>query len=269
MENQFVQKNILTLQNSGFYIAEPEEGDLACGYQGKGRMAEPEIIMQKITDVFNQQGFLKGKKIVITTGGTKENIDLVRYIGNHSSGKMGIAIADAAYYYGADVILISTVNCQKPYKVVVAESAQEMLKAAKKEFLSSDAMIMAAAVADYRPKEKMNHKIKKESQETLTVELVKNPDILMEISNIKTEKQIVIGFCAESESLIENAKKKIRNKNLDFIVANDISKHDTGFNSDYNAITIINKDGIHTEIPKTLKLELAKIILKKVFILGH
>ena len=263
-ESSFVQKNILTLKNAGFQFAEPEEGDLACGYQGKGRMAEPETIIKKVIELSCKEYFLKGQKILITAGGTKEAIDPVRYIGNKSSGKMGIALADTAYMFGANVSLISTVNCQKPYKVTVLNTALEMLEATKNEFLSANILIMAAAVADYRPKEIVEQKIKKDS-ETLIVELVKNPDILKEIAKIKTENQTVIGFCAESQNLIDNAQKKIKDKNLDFIVANDISKNDIGFNSDYNEVTLIDKAGNKTEIPKTTKTELSKILLKGIF----
>ena len=263
-ENSFVQKNISALIQEGFYMVEPEEGDLACGYEGKGRMAEPQTIIKKVMEIVNQEKFLKGKRILITAGGTKEDIDPVRYIGNRSSGKMGIAIADAAYEFGAEVSLITTVNCQKPYKITHVESASDMMESVKKEFLSSDVLIMAAAVADYRPKQRVEQKIKKES-ETLIIELVKNPDILKEISFDKTDKQIVIGFCAESENLLANAQKKIKEKNLDFIVANDISKEDTGFNSDYNEVFLLDKNANMLEIAKTTKTELAEILLKSIF----
>ncbi|OGI21821.1 MAG: hypothetical protein A2287_03885 [Candidatus Melainabacteria bacterium RIFOXYA12_FULL_32_12] len=264
-ENQFVQKNITILEKAGFYIVPPEKGDLACGYQGIGRMADIQKIIDKAIEVIEQESFLKGKKIVITAGGTKENIDPVRYIGNYSSGKMGIAIADAAHQFGAEVSLISTVKIEKPYKVVHVKSALDMLKATKEEFSNSDALIMAAAVADYRPESTANQKIKKSASETLTINLVKNPDILKEISTIKKSNQLIMGFCAESENLIANAQKKIYEKNLDFIVANDISNPEIGFESDYNAVTLIDKSGNQQEIPKTTKRDLAKILLNKVF----
>jgi len=259
------QKNLAKLENAGFKIIQPQSGDLACGYQGMGRMADVQKIVEEAVSVINQSKFLKGKKIIVTAGGTREEIDPVRFIGNHSSGKMGIALADAAFHAGAEVILISTVKTEKNYRVIQVESAQQMLEAVKTEFHGSDVLIMAAAVADYRPVFKSEHKIKKDSAETLTLELVKNPDILKEVSKIKTHNQVIIGFCAESENLINNAKNKIQEKNLDFIVANDISNPEIGFNSDYNAVSIINKSENITEIPKMTKTELAKIILEKIF----
>lgn len=261
-QNQFVQKNIAALEKAGFYIIPPEEGDLACGYQGIGRMAKPEKILEKTVEIFKNKSFLSGKKIVITAGGTKEPIDPVRYIGNHSSGKMGIALADAAYEFGAETSLISTVNVERPYKIIHVNTALDMLEATRHEFLSADCLIMAAAVADFRPVNMMNQKIKKNNSEVFKLELVKNPDILKEISQIKRSEQVIIGFCAESENLVINAQKKIQEKNLDFIVANDISNPETGFNSDYNAVTIISKSGEIQEISKALKKDIAKLILK-------
>jgi phosphopantothenoylcysteine decarboxylase/phosphopantothenate--cysteine ligase len=264
-ENQFVQKNIATLGNAGFYIIPPESGELACGYEGTGRMTSVQNIFDFAVKILKEESFLEGKKIVITAGGTKEPIDPVRYIGNRSSGKMGIAIADAAYRYGAKVTLISTVWTEKPYKIVKAETADEMLKATEQEFADSDALIMTAAVADFRPETTLKQKIKKENSESLTVKLVKNPDILKEVSKIKKPGQTVIGFCAESENLINNAQEKLQAKNLDFIVANDISNFEIGFNSDYNAVTIIDKSGNKSEISKTEKNKLAEILLKRIF----
>lgn len=264
-ENKFVQDNISRLKEAGFYFVEPTEGDLACGYQGKGRMAEPETILNKALQILNQEKFLQGKKIVITAGGTKEAIDPVRYIGNHSSGKMGFALADAAYNSGAEVVLVSTVKVEKPYKIINVNTTIEMLEAVKTEFITADSLIMSAAPADFRPRALAEQKIKKENTENLVIELVKNPDILKEISQIRKPEQTVIGFCAESEDLLNNAKKKIESKNLDYIVANDISNPEIGFNSDYNAVLLINKEGQITEIAKTQKKELAKIIIEKVF----
>ncbi|MFH0702357.1 MAG: bifunctional phosphopantothenoylcysteine decarboxylase/phosphopantothenate--cysteine ligase CoaBC [bacterium] len=161
--NYFVQKNLTVLENIGFHIIQPEVGELACGYEGAGRMANIQKIINKAIELLEKKTFLKGKKIVVTAGGTRENIDPVRYIGNHSSGKMGIALADAAFESGAEVSLISTVNIniKKFYKVIYVESAQDMLNATKDEFINADILIMAAAVADYKPKCKAEHKIKK------------------------------------------------------------------------------------------------------------
>lgn len=264
-ENLFVQENIMKLEKAGFYITPPDSGELACGYEGTGRLAEIDKILKKTVEIFNSEKFLQNKKIIITAGGTKEPIDPVRYIGNHSSGKMGIALADAAYSFGADVCLISTVNINKPYKIINISTAVEMLEAVKNEFYQADSLIMAAAVADFRIKNLSENKIKKNDEENITLELVKNPDILKEISKIKASNQLIVGFCAESENLISNAKKKIEDKKLDFIVANDISNKEIGFNSDYNIVTIIDRNINEVKIDKMPKKELAKVILREIF----
>lgn len=263
--NVFVKENIFRLEKNGFHVISPEAGELACGYEGQGRLAETDKVLKKILELFSEEAFLKNKKIVITAGGTKEPVDPVRYISNKSSGKMGIALADAAYGFGADVCLVSTVKTAKPYKIIDVSTAKEMLEAVKGRFLSSDILIMAAAVADYRVDNVSDEKIKKESEENLTLKLVKNPDILLEISKIKKANQMVIGFCAESEDLIANAKKKLESKHLDFIIANDISGNDTGFDSDYNAVVMFDKYLNEATIDKMLKTELAKAILKRIF----
>lgn len=264
-DNPAVQKNLQTLLGNGINIIEPESGFLACGYEGKGRMAEPATIVKKVIEILGEKQFLNNKKIVVTAGGTKEEIDPVRYLGNYSSGKMGIALADAAFQYGAKVVLISSVKTNKPYEVIPVKSAQDMLEATMEQFNTADSLIMAAAVADYRPQARAENKIKKENTETLVIELVKNPDILLEVSKIKKPEQLVVGFCAESEDLIENARKKIEKKNLDFIVANDISNAEIGFNSENNAVTIIDKHANQQNIAKMPKTELAKVILKRIF----
>ena len=204
------------------------------------------------------------KKILITTGGTKENIDPVRYIGNYSSGKMGIALADIATQMDYEVLLVSAVEVtDKPYPVKIVKSADDMLNAVLENFPDFDCLIMAAAVADFKPAKIFTQKIKKENKETITLELVKNPDILKEVGKIKRNNQIIIGFCAESENLIQNAQKKIISKNLDYIAANDISRNDIGFGSDYNEITLISKDGTKDLISRTTKIEAAKFIINK------
>ena len=208
-------------------------------------------------------------KILITAGGTKENIDPVRYIGNHSSGKMGLALADTAHEKGFDVTLISTFPIDKPYKVIVAPSSDEMLYSVTKEFSDNDILIMAAAVADFKPKTIQENKIKKGDNDTLVLELTKTKDILKEINKIRRENQLVVGFCAESENLLNNAQKKLTEKKLDLIAANDISRKDIGFGSDYNEITLLFKDGSSQKIEKMQKKDAAKIILescKKIFV---
>ncbi len=268
MYNNFaVQKNIETIKSHGIKIIEPESGFLACGTNGVGRLADVKIIFETVSDYFNQNLFLKGKKVVITAGGTKENIDPVRYIGNYSSGKMGTALADKAFLAGADVVLIKTFDLSRPYKTIDVKSACEMLDAVKKEFVdnNADILIMAAAVADYRPEVQADLKIKKENNDEITLKLVKNPDILKEMCKIKKESQQVIGFCAESNDLIENAKIKIKSKGCDYLVANDISKKDTGFSSDYNEVFVLDRDLNITEIKKDTKENIALNILELLY----
>ena len=263
-ENPAVQENIETLKKRGIKVVEPETGFLACGTNGKGRLAEVETIYNTVKDCLIPEQILKGKKVVITAGGTKENIDAVRYIGNYSSGKMGIALADNAYKLGAEVVLISTVNTDKKYKVINVQTAQEMYEAVKQEFENAYTLIMAAAVSDYRVKNKSEQKIKKGSDDNLTLKLTKNPDILKEISAMQSKAKIV-GFCAESENLLDNAKIKIQNKGCDLLVANDISRKDIGFSSDMNEVYILDKNLKISHIERDTKLNIAKQILEKIF----
>lgn len=263
-ENPIVRENLSKLCRLGYEILEPESGFLACGYNGKGRLCGLEIIFDRTVALLKNQNALLGKKIVITAGGTVENIDPVRYISNYSSGKMGIALADIANSQGADVVLISTVYVDRKYKVVNVKSALEMQNAVNSEFDTSDCVIMASAVADYRVKNVSGQKIKKTSDETITLELVKNPDILKEISSKKTS-QIIVGFCAESENLIENAKEKILKKGCDYLIANDISRSDIGFSSDYNEVTILSKDGSMQKLNRADKREIAKQIFEVIY----
>lgn len=263
-ENPAVQENIKTLKNRGVKVVEPETGFLACGTNGKGRLAEVQTIYDTVKDCLIPEQILKGKKVVITAGGTKENIDAVRYIGNYSSGKMGIALADNAYKLGAEVVLISTVEVTKKYKVINVQTAQEMYNKVKEEFEDSYTLIMAAAVSDYRVKNKSEQKIKKDGN-PLIIELVENPDILQEMSKVKKNNQIVVGFCAESQNLLEFAKQKISKKGCDFICANDISKKDIGFSSNDNELYIINKELEVQHIDKANKQTVALKILEKIY----
>lgn len=261
-ENPFIQENLLKLKQNGYHILEPDEGYLACGTNGKGRMREVEEIFEATDNILT--GKLSGKKILITAGGTKEKIDPVRFITNASSGKMGLALADAAHQMGAEVTLISTFNAKRNYKNIVTETASDMEKVVKENLQAQDCVIMSAAVSDYRVKNYSEQKIKKGSEEELTLELVKNPDILKSISALN-ERPLVVGFCAESENLIENAKKKITNKGCDLLIANDISRKDIGFNSDENEIYILDKKLNIKHIEKDTKQNIAKRVLEEIF----
>lgn len=260
--NPFVQENMSKLKKHGYHIIEPETGFLACGTNGVGRMKEPEEIFDRTVEIFSENKKLKGKKILITAGGTREKIDPVRYITNASSGKMGLALADNAYRMGADVTLISTFKADKPYKNIVAETALEMEKAVKENLSGQDCVIMAAAVSDYRVENCAENKIKKQGNK-LTLELVENPDILKSIC--KTPNKIICGFCAESENLLENAKAKIQKKGCDFLIANDISRKDIGFNTDENEVYIIDKSLNIKHIEKDTKENIARRILEEIF----
>lgn len=261
-KNTFIQQNLEKLKNVGYHTVNPGTGFLACGTTGEGRMAEVEDIYDSTVKIFSQKQILKGKKILITAGGTKEMIDPVRYISNCSSGKMGLALADCAYNMGAEVTLVSTFKANKPYKNIVTESAIEMEKAVKENIVNQDCVIMAAAVADYRVKEPAKEKMKKGEKDSLTLELVKNPDILQEISG---KGVLAVGFCAESENLIENAKEKIQKKGCDYLVANDISRKDIGFSSDMNEVYILDKKLNITHFERDTKQNIAQKILEKVF----
>ena len=263
-ENPIIQENLIKLKRLSYEILEPESGFLACGYEGKGRLCSlDKIFNMTVQKLFGKQ-ILSGKKVVITAGGTIEEIDPVRYISNYSSGKMGISLADTAYSLGAEVVLISTVNVDKKYRVVNVKSATDMQNAVNSEFSDADCVIMAAAVADYRAKNIADQKMKKTSDDEITIELVKNPDILKEISAKKTT-QIVVGFCAESENLISNAKEKLSQKGCDYLIANDISRKDIGFSSDYNEVTILNKSGNSTKLDRASKMEIAKQIFEVIY----
>ena len=263
-DDKILQSNITKLKNAGYEFVEPEDGFLACGTFGKGRLADLNKIFDKTIEILNFAKLnLKGQKIVVTAGGTREKIDPVRYITNNSSGKMGEAIADYAHKCGAEVTLISTVKTEKPYNVLNVNSADEMFDTVKKtEF---DSAFMTAAVGDFKVKKISGQKIKKSDDNGLILELVQNPDILKYLCENKKANQLVIGFCAESENLIENAETKIKKKGCDYIIANDISRKDIGFNSDENEVWIIDKNLNKTKIEKTAKKEIAKKILEFIY----
>lgn len=274
--NPFVQENLKKLVDNGFVNVAPECGFLACGTNGEGRLAALDKIFEKTVEILNSQNnyegdknrILTGKKVVVTAGGTIEDIDPVRFISNYSSGKMGIAIADNAFAQGAETVLITTKDVQKPYKVVKVKSALEMQTAINEEFDDSDYIFMTAAVADFRVKTFNTQKIKKTNENSMTLELVKNPDILKGICAKKTTADnapVIVGFCAETENLIEYAKKKIAEKGCDFLVANDVSRKDIGFSSDENEVFIIDKNLNVLKLEKQKKSLIAKEIIGEVY----
>ncbi len=264
-QNAIVQDNLTKLKNHNFNILEPVSGLLACGDNGIGKMKDECDIVDNVISILNYENkFLKGKNILITAGGTSEPIDCVRFITNKSSGKMGLALAKQASYLGASVHLISTFEvCNPQFQVTQVHTALQMQNAVLEFFPKADIIIMAAAVSDFRCQNPSEQKIKKDSSD-LTLNLVRNPDILTQISNEKLEKQIVVGFCAESQNLIDNAKDKIKAKNCDFIVANDISNKNIGFNSDNNEVFIIDKKLNVQKIELNTKDKIAYEILKYV-----
>ena len=265
-ENPILQRNINTLKELGYNFVEPESGRLACGDTGKGKLASPETIVDEVVKLLSKGQDLKGKSIIVTAGPTVESIDPMRYITNRSTGKMGYSIAKEAIERGADVTLITgPTNLTPPQnlkKLVKIESAKDMYEAVLENLDENDVVIKSAAVADYKPKNYSNKKIKK-SDDDLVIELDRNKDIAQEIGKIKNNK-ILVGFAAETNDLIENAILKIKKKNLDFIVANDLTKEGAGFGVDTNIVKIIDKEGNITEYPKMKKEEVANIILDKI-----
>lgn len=264
-ENKIVQQNIKKLISLGYQFIEPASGRLACGDMGTGKLADTNKIMEFIIDIVKSNSDFKGTKILITAGPTREPIDLVRFVSNYSTGKMGYALAEAASTRGAEVTLISgPVNLYPPagVKVIKINTALEMHDAVTNNFKEQDIIIKSAAVADYRPETMSTCKIKK-GEGNLNLTLVRNPDILNELGKIKGDK-ILVGFAAESDNVIENARDKILKKNLDFIVANDITKKDAGFGTDTNIVTIIDKEGKIEKIEKAGKIDIAHRILDKI-----
>ncbi len=261
--NSITQDNLAKLKARGFTIIEPAHGRLASGNIGKGRLPDTETLIGAVKQVLGKNGDLAGKHIVVTAGGTQEPIDPVRVISNRSSGKMGYALAEAARDRGATVLLIAApTSLPDPtgVKTVHVESAAEMKAAVNRAITKADVLIMAAAVADYKPETAAPSKIKKEGAEILTLKLVKTPDILAEAKG----DFIKVGFAAESEDLVANARKKLEKKNLDLIVANDISDPASGFGTDTNQVTIISRDGKPETLPLLPKSEVAAKIMDRV-----
>lgn len=264
------QQNIDRLLSYGNRMIPVENGELASGLIGEGRMAEPENIVYHITHFFSQEQDLKGKKVLITAGPTYEKIDPVRYIGNHSSGKMGIALANEAGNRGAMVTLIlgpSRYSCHHPNVTVVhTTSAEDMFLATKGSYPESDISIFAAAVADYTPSSPSETKIKKANND-LSISLMRTKDIAKEMGKIKSKNQINIGFALETNDVLQNALKKLEKKKFDFIVLNSLNDKGAGFKHDTNKITIIHKNEAKKEFPLKSKNEVAKDIVDEVILL--
>ena len=265
-QNVAVQQNLKTLKERGVYTVGPVCGRLACGDTGSGKLESPEKIFEKIFEIvlFKDKDFA-GKSVLVTAGGTIEKIDPVRFITNHSSGRMGIAIAKAAAFRGAEVTLVygkceatlpENVNC------VSVMSADEMYDSVLENAKTADIVIKAAAVADYKPKQIAENKIKKGGMDC--IELAPNRDILSELGRLYGGKKTLVGFCMETENLIENAQRKLKNKNLDMIVANSLTEKGAGFKGETNIVTIISKDGSCEKTELCSKFDIANIILDRI-----
>jgi len=265
-ENLIVQENLKKLVRRGYLLVEPAVGELACGWEGKGRLAELADIVEEAECALSAKDFL-GRRVMVTAGPTREPIDPVRYLTNYSSGKMGYAAARVARRRGADTVLISGPTSLPPpfgVRFVQVNSAREMFKASLKEAEWADIIIKASAVADYRPLNPITKKIKKnKGHEKLTLELTENPDILFEIGRRKGGR-ILVGFAAETSDLVKNARTKLKEKNLDLIVANDVTRPGAGFNFDTNIVLIVDQEGKAHRWPRMSKVEVAEKIFDRI-----
>ena len=261
------QQNLDRLRSFGNRIIEPASGELASHLVGKGRMEEPDKIIEALEKFFSEQQELKGKKIVITAGPTYEKIDPVRFIGNYSSGKMGYALAEACANRGAEVILVSgpvSLSTHHPsIKRIDVESADEMYEATVHAFQEANAAILCAAVADYRPENKAEQKIKREKDEELLLRLVANKDIAAALGSMKKDGQVLVGFALETQNGVQHATGKLERKNLDFIVLNSLSDAGAGFRCDTNKVSILERNGLITEYALKSKTEVAGDIVNK------
>ncbi len=268
--NPATQANLARLKELNYLVMEAGTGYMACGEHGQGRFPEPELICQQIIQLILPTGDYKGISVLITAGGTREPLDPVRFISNRSSGKMGFALARSAAIRGADVTLVSApTNLSPPPGInfIPVVTATEMHHAVIDIFPKFDIVIKAAAVADFRPAKPSKSKIKKDRNNNLTIELEKNTDILMEIGKIKKPNQVLVGFAAETENLLESARQKIEQKNLDLIVTNDITIPGAGFDTDTNIVKLIYRDGEITDLPLMDKLDVAGRILDAALLL--
>jgi len=265
-KNPLLQQNIDRLKALGVKFIGPEEGKLASGKVGIGRMSEPSRIVDYVEEVIQRRNDLSGKTFLVTAGPTRERLDRVRFISNYSSGKMGYALSEVGIARGARVILVSGPTSLTPppgVEFYSVESAEEMRKKVMDEFPYVDGVIMAAAVSDYRPKLREERKIKRGSQEALTLKLVQNPDILRELGEKKGNK-ILVGFCAETDDLEEEARRKLKLKNLDLIVANDITLPGAGFGVDTNIVVLIDRNGNIEHLSRRSKREVAEKIWDRI-----
>ncbi|PZG32570.1 bifunctional phosphopantothenoylcysteine decarboxylase/phosphopantothenate--cysteine ligase CoaBC [Listeria ivanovii] len=266
IQHPAVIRNINRLYQDGVRFIEPEEGYLACGYVGRGRLEEPEKIVLRIAEFFQEdKDLLRGEKVLITAGATQEKLDPVRYFTNHSTGKMGFAIAEVAARQGAEVTLVTaskTLPVPPNVQVEYVESAEEMYLAVMKNQASQSVFVMTAAVADYTPAKVSEQKIKKQPGD-FTIEMKRTKDILLEVGQNKTENQVVIGFAAETENLKANARKKLTTKNADIIVANNVSQPGAGFSLDTNIVTLYRKDGTNEALPLLDKKKVAEHIVQE------
>jgi phosphopantothenoylcysteine decarboxylase / phosphopantothenate---cysteine ligase len=259
------QRNLLQLRADGVHFVEPDAGEMACGTIGPGRLSEPERIVTAALEILGSSSHandLRGERFLITVGATREEIDPVRFISNRSSGRMGFALAEAALKRGAEVTVVAGVTSISPpagARVLAALSAEEMLKVVASEAGKASVFIGAAAIADYRPAQRAAQKIKK-TNDTITLTLERTPDVLSQVAASRANGMLVVGFAAETENVLDNAREKLRSKNLDAIVANDVSRADSGFDSSTNTIMIITKDN-NEELPLMSKLEAANRIL--------
>ncbi|USS89698.1 bifunctional phosphopantothenoylcysteine decarboxylase/phosphopantothenate--cysteine ligase CoaBC [Fructilactobacillus cliffordii] len=270
--NPATQRNLTQLRQDGIHTLSPDSGFLAEGYAAKGRMPEPEVIATEIEKLFTKEQDWQGKRVLITAGGTREDLDPVRYLSNRSSGKMGYELARAAQAHGAEVTLISanvTLPTPPGVKLVRVRTAQDLAIQLQTLFPQTDVLLMAAAVSDFRPAQVVPQKIKKITEDAhLTLELEANPDLLKLVATQKKPGQLVVGFAAETEDLKQNAARKLANKKADFIILNDVGNPQIGFNADDNQVTIIGANGFETQTPVESKSAIAErilAVLKKTF----
>ncbi|HEX2269968.1 MAG TPA: bifunctional phosphopantothenoylcysteine decarboxylase/phosphopantothenate--cysteine ligase CoaBC [Pyrinomonadaceae bacterium] len=272
-EHPATQRNLDRLRADGVHITEPDAGEMACGTIGPGRLSEPDRIVAAALDLLasSRKKDLTGERFLITVGATREEIDPVRFISNRSSGRMGFALAEAALQRGAEVTVVSGITTVAPpsgVKLVQALSAEDMSQAVAKESGGASVFIGAAAIADYRPRQRAGEKIKK-SEETLTLTLERTPDVLSQVAASRSNGMLVVGFAAETENVVENAAQKLKSKNLDAIIANDVSRSDSGFDTTTNAITIITKNSDPLALPVMSKREAANRVLDVIVNLRH